>query len=91
MNAGKETGINDIVGFAINYGIFVTLYSIGLMGADPGLLTAMFFSPKKASGKILLINIEPRAKETRDEINKIWKALLEFEAEIHNADITSAM
>lgn len=53
---------------------------IGLMGADPGLLTAMFFNPETGMGKIMLLNIEPRQKSTRDGINKIWKAILDFEA-----------
>ena len=57
---------------------------IGHMGADPGLLTAMYFNPESGLGKIMFINIEPRTKKIRDQINKIWKALLAHENKIKN-------
>ena len=52
------------------------------MGADPGLLTAMYFSPKSGLGKIMFLNIEPRTKEIRDEINEIWNKLILFERKV---------
>lgn len=70
------------------YGLFIELRPrtfgfeeslIGHMGADPGLLTAMYFSPKSGLGKIMFVNIEPRTKEIRDEINEIWNELIQFE------------
>lgn len=70
------------------YGLFIELRPrtfgfkenlIGHMGADPGLLAAMYFSPKNGLGKIMFINIEPRTKEIRDEINEIWNELIQFE------------
>lgn len=73
------------------YGLFIELRPrtfgfeenlIGHMGADPGLLTAMYFSPKSGLGKIMFLNIEPRTKEIRDEINEIWNELILFERKV---------
>lgn len=80
------------------YGLFIELRPrtfgfeenlIGHMGADPGLLTAMYFSPKTGLGKILFINIEPRTKEIRDEINEIWNELRQFESKLLELETSS--
>ena len=53
---------------------------VGHNGSDPGVVTAMYFRPETATGKIVLINSEPDIDDNFwPEAVAIWKALMQYE------------
>ena len=70
-----------------NSGLFWELKnsgSIGHSGADPGVLTLMYFDPKKDIGAIIFTNCTAHYDESMmSSIKNIWKVLIDFKDSIH--------
>ncbi|MBO0593688.1 beta-lactamase family protein [Cellulophaga sp. E16_2] len=57
---------------------------IGHNGSDPGVMTAMYFSPKTETGKILIINTDTDfSDDVWPEIEEIWESLSVYENTIN--------
>ncbi|MFB9053802.1 serine hydrolase domain-containing protein [Formosa undariae] len=57
---------------------------IGHNGSDPGVMTAMYFDPNTALGKIMIINTETDYKDdVWPEVESIWTALSDFETNLN--------
>ena len=70
-----------------NSGLFWELKSsgsIGHNGADPGVLTLMYFDPKKDIGAIIFTNCTAHYDESMmSSIKNIWKVLIDFKDSIY--------
>lgn len=61
---------------------------IGHNGSDPGVVTAMYFSPETETGKIMLVNTDSDFDDNFwPETQSIWKSLIKYEIELYNNKI----